>query len=385
MFTDNTRRMQAEWALRTSEAQLKAIIDNTSAAIYVKRKGDYQYLLGNPEFESVLGVAPGTTPGLRDEDLFPASAVEALRATDRRVIEEGREISLEEDVPTDGQVRTYLTLKFPLPDENGEPYAMCGISTDITPRKLREAELSERLDWEVRIRTAVTEERLLVYAQPIVDLRSGTVMQEEFLVRMQGAGASAGVIPPADFLPQAERFGLVGQIDRFMVQRGIELAAQGRSVEINLSAQSIGDRALTRQIERELRRTGADPSRIIFEITETAAVEDIETAGEFSQRIARMGCKCALDDFGTGFGSLTYQRHLVVQYLKIDISFVAGMSTSTADQQVVKSIVTLAQEYGQQTVAEGVEDEETLQLLRDFGVDYAQGFHIGRPQPLPRI
>jgi len=167
-----------------------------------------------------------------------------------------------------------------------------------------------------------------------------------------------------------------------MVRRGIELAAAGRCVEINLSGHSIGDLALTRQVERELHRTGADPSKIVFEITETAAVEDIQAAQEFSVRIARLGCKCALDDFGTGFGSLTYQRHLAVQYLKIDRSFVSGMAGSAADQQVVKSIVKLALDYGQQTVAEGVEDEQTLQLLRALGVDYAQGYHLGRPESL---
>ncbi len=383
LFDDITERKRTEWAVRTSEAQLKAIIENTSAAIYVKRKGDYRYLLGNPEFENIHGLEPGAAAGLRDEDLASPSAVRRIRETDRRVIEEDTEVSLEEEVLAAGKLRTYLTLKFPLPNEAGEPYAVCCISTDITERKLREAELSDRLHWEERIRRAVSEEHLLVYAQPIVDLRSGAVVQEELLVRMRDANAPEEIILPADFLPQAEQFGLVGQIDRFMVHRGIGLAAHGRPVEINLSGRSIGDRALTRQIERELERTGADPSKIIFEITETSAVEDIEAAGEFSLRIAGMGCKCALDDFGTGFGSLTYQRHLVVQYLKIDISFVRSMGRSTADQQVVKSIVKLAQDYGQQTVAEGVEDDETLQLLRDFGVDYAQGFHIGRPELLP--
>jgi EAL domain-containing protein (putative c-di-GMP-specific phosphodiesterase class I) len=299
------------------------------------------------------------------------------------VIEEETELSLEEEILVAGKLRTYLTLKFPLPNEIGEPYAVCCISTDITERKLREAELRDRLEWEARIRAAVDDEHLLVYAQPIVDLRSGAVVQEELLVRMRGADDPDEVIQPTDFLPQAEHFGLVGQIDRFMIHRGIGLAARGRSVEINLSGRSIGDRSLTRLIERELLRTGADPSRIIFEITETSAVEDIEAAGEFSLRIAGMGCKCALDDFGTGYGSLTYQRHLVVQYLKIDISFVRGMGRSPADQRVVKSIVKLARDYGQQTVAEGVEDEQTLRLLREFGVDYAQGYHIGRPAPLP--
>ena len=382
VFADVTERRRAEGALRTNEAQLKAIIENTSAAIYVKRRGDYRYLLGNPEFESIFGLEPGTAVGLSDEDLLPASEVEALRETDRRVIEERAETSVEEAISVGGETRTYLTLKVPLPDEHGEPYALCGISTDITERKRREAELSERLEWEGRIRTAIAEGRLLVYAQPIVDLRSGALVQEELLVRMQGARGPGDIIPPSEFLPQAERFGLVGQIDRFMVHRGIGLAAQGQPVEINLSGQSIGDRALTREIEQELRASGADPSKVVFEITETAAVEDMQAAREFSERVERLGCKCALDDFGTGYGSLTYQRHLVVQFLKIDISFVCAMAGSAADQQVVKSIVKLAEDYGQKTVAEGVEDEQTLQLLRQLGVDYAQGYHIGRPHPL---
>lgn len=383
LFADMTNRVRADRALRASEAQLKAIVENTSAAIYVKRKGDYRYLLGNPEFERIHGLEAGRAAGSRDEELLSPETVEAMRESDRRVIEEDTEIELEEEMAVaGGEPHTYLTLKFPLPDENGTPYALCGISTDITERKRHEAELSERLDWEERIRRAVDEDRLLVYAQPIIELRSGDMALEELLVRMRGTALSDDIIPPAGFLPQAERFGVVGQIDRFMVRRGIELAAAGRCVQINLSGHSIGDLALTRQIERELHRTGADPSKIVFEITETAAVEDMQAAQEFSVRIARLGCKCALDDFGTGFGSLTYQRHLAVQYLKIDKSFVSAMAGSAADQQVVKSIVKLARDYGQQTVAEGVEDEQTLELLRALGVDYAQGYHLGRPEAL---
>lgn len=381
LFSDLTLRKQAESALARSEKQLKSIIDNTSAAIYVKRRGDYQYTMGNPEFESILGIEPNGWVGRTDHDLQPPEVAATLRETDRRVIEKGTEITLEEEVPTGGELRTYLTLKFPLPDEHGETYALCGISTDITERKRRQTELEERAAWQARIRTAVSEDRLLVYAQPIIDLSSGAVVQEELLIRMQGDGGPDEIIPPGDFLPQAERFGLVGEIDRYMVQRGIELAAGGRPVEINLSGRSIGDESLTLDIEKHLEATGADPSLVVFEITETAAVEDIEAAREFSRRIARLGCKCALDDFGTGFGSLTYQRHLVVQYLKIDVSFVRDMAASAADQKVVKSIVKLAQDFGQQTVAEGVENEQTLELLRDFGVDYAQGYHIGRPKP----
>ena len=292
VFADTSERKQAASALQASEAQLKAIVDNTSAAIYVKRKGDYQYLLANPEFESIFGLEPGTAVGKTDEELLPEEVVQQFRETDRGVIEEGVEATLEEEIPVGGTARTYLTLKFPLRDEHGEPYALCGISTDITERRLREAELSERLEWEGRILTAVNEDRLLVYAQPIVDLRSGAVVQEELLVRMRGGRGSNDIIPPGEFLPPAERFGLIGHIDRFMVHQGIALAASGRPVHINLSGHSISDRELTQEIERELRASGADPSKIVFEITETAAVEDMQAAREFSERIARLGCEC---------------------------------------------------------------------------------------------
>ena len=117
-------------------------------------------------------------------------------------------------------------------------------------------------------------------------------------------------------------------------------------MEIDISGRLIGDQSLTREIERDLRASGADPALLVFEITETAAVEDIATARDFSERVARLGCRCALDDFGTGYGSLIYQRNLPIQFLKIDMSFVLGMADSVDDQQMVQSIVKLAKDYG---------------------------------------
>ena len=145
--TDIARRRQVEWELRTTNAQLSAIVENTGTAIYVKRKGDFRYLLANPEFERLLGIEVGTGVGLRDEDVLSPEAVELVRRADHRVLEEGIEISHEEEIPVGGVLLTYVTRKFPLRDETGAPYAVCGISTDITESRRREVELDERVRW----------------------------------------------------------------------------------------------------------------------------------------------------------------------------------------------------------------------------------------------
>jgi EAL domain-containing protein (putative c-di-GMP-specific phosphodiesterase class I) len=132
-------------------------------------------------------------------------------------------------------------------------------------------------------------------------------------------------------------------------------------------------------IETALERTGAEPGMLVFEITETALVSDEQAARAFVEGVHRLGCKVALDDFGTGYGGFTYLKQLPIDFLKIDVEFVRDMRTSSASRNVVQAIVNLAAGFGLTTVGEGVEDAETLALLRDLGVDYAQGFHIGSP------
>ena len=134
-----------------------------------------------------------------------------------------------------------------------------------------------------------------------------------------------------------------------------------------------------RHIEAELERTGADPSKLVFEITETALIEETEVAVTLAERLRRLGCRFALDDFGSGYGGFHYLKHLPMDFLKIDREFIRDARTDEADQHVIRAIVGLAQGFGLQTIAEGVEDQETLEMLRDFGVDHVQGFHVGRP------
>jgi PAS domain S-box-containing protein len=235
----------------------------------------------------------------------------------------------------------------------------------------------DTLVWIGRIRDALDENRMLLYSQPIVPLAGGGEPSEELLLRM--AGTNGEIYSPGTFLPIAERYGLIGEIDRWVITQAIALAATGRRVEANLSVESIGKLDLLALIERELRDTGADPAKVVFEITETALMENVETGEAFARGLVEIGCGVALDDFGTGFGGFTYLKKLPIKYLKIDIDFVRELHTNRANQHLVKAIVGLARDFGYGTIAEGVEDAETLALLGDYGVDFAQGFHLGRP------
>jgi EAL domain-containing protein (putative c-di-GMP-specific phosphodiesterase class I) len=189
------------------------------------------------------------------------------------------------------------------------------------------------------------------------------------------------VIAPGAFLPTAERFGLINEIDRWVTREGLSYAAAGRRVSINLSAQSIGDHRILDTLRAAV-GNGVVPGDVMFEITETAAMHNMEDARLFAQAIIDLGCEVALDDFGTGFGSFTYLKHLPARYLKIDMEFVREMVFNETDREVVDSITKVAHSLGKLTIAEGVEDAATLQALRQYGVDRAQGFFIGRPRQL---
>jgi PAS domain S-box-containing protein len=243
-------------------------------------------------------------------------------------------------------------------------------------------DVTEEKETEQRLRRMLTADHLVAYSQPILDQRRGSIVQEELLVRMRVPLGADRLIDPSEFLPDAERCGLIGLVDRWMLTQGVRMAQRGRRSEVNLSALSIGDDQLAVELERAILEAGASAEHLILEITETAALENLDAAMEFTQRLTRLGCRLALDDFGTGFGSLTHLRRLPVRYLKIDSSFIRDVARDPGDQALVRGIVAIARELGVLTVAEGIEDERTLQLLRNYGVDYAQGYLIGRPAPI---
>jgi PAS domain S-box-containing protein len=271
----------------------------------------------------------------------------------------------------------------PVYSSKGEIRGFFSQIVDLTAHKEREFELVQQaadLERLAEIRAAIAEDRLVLHAQPIVDLGSGRVVQQELLVRLQRTNGE--IMPPGEFLPLAERHGCISEIDRWVVEQAVQMAAAGQAVEVNLSAASVGDGQTLATIRAALDRTGADPRLLVFEVTETAVMADVDRGRAFAQALRELGCRFALDDFGTGYGTFTYLKHIPADYLKIDIEFVRELPGSEADVRLVRAIVHMARELGKKTIAEGVESAEALSQLRALGVDHAQGYHIGRPAPI---
>jgi diguanylate cyclase (GGDEF)-like protein/PAS domain S-box-containing protein len=252
-----------------------------------------------------------------------------------------------------------------------------------------EARQRARGSWIERIRSALEEDRFVLYCQPILDIRRNQVSQYELLLRM--ISEEGEIIAPLAFLSTAERFGLIQSIDRWVVTRAIRMMNEqlslGRELrlEVNLSGRSVDDRGLPALIQDELAATQVDPDNLILEITETAVISNMDEARRFAETLTRVGCRLALDDFGAGFGSYYYLKHLPLHYLKIDGDFIRNLPHSMTDQLMVKAMVQVAQGLGMKTIAEFVGNEETVLFLRQYGVDFAQGFHIAKPCPADEL
>jgi EAL domain-containing protein (putative c-di-GMP-specific phosphodiesterase class I) len=217
-------------------------------------------------------------------------------------------------------------------------------------------------------------------------LASQTVTQWELLLRLMGEDGE--MIPPAAFIPTAERFGMIQEIDRWVVRNAIEALDQYRDwpggvrFEVNVSGKSMSDPLLLEVVEEGITSRNVDPGNLVFEITETAAIANMEEARAFADRLTSLGCRFALDDFGAGFSSFYYLKYLPLNYLKIDGDFIKGLTSSVTDQLVVQSMVDIARGMGMKTIAEFVEAPETAEMLHAKGVDYSQGYYHGRPRPV---
>ncbi len=244
------------------------------------------------------------------------------------------------------------------------------------------------VSWSQLIKKALREDSLVLYYQPIIDLSGAGAEFYEVLLRMPGATGELEL--PSAFLPAAERFGLMLDIDRWVVAHAIEALAgyraAGRDItfSVNLSAQSFEDNSVLCHIEDSLKLHNLPAQALILEITEQMAVRHLDRTRDFIQSLLDVGCRFALDDFGAGFSSFSNLKNLPADYIKISQPFIENLASDSVDQAMVKSIIQIARSLGRLTVAEYVQDARTIELLREFGVDYAQGNYIGKAEEQPQ-
>ncbi|MDP9221177.1 MAG: amino acid permease [Actinomycetota bacterium] len=379
---DNFKYMNDSHGHAVGDAVLRRIADTMKKRLRIT---DVIGRLGGDEFAVLLRNVNAAQAEVIARDLL-----DAIRAT-RVMLESGAE--------------TRLTVSIGITTFDGEDRVGAAdllVNADIAMYDAKEAgrdrlsiatagvhqeRMKSRQRWLERIRDALDQGRMELHAQPILHLASGKITQYELLIRMRSD--SGEIIPPAAFLEIAERSGMIRDIDLWVVRTACQLIAAARSagrqlrLEINVSGVSVSDPAFLQLIEPELVRIQPHAANLVFELTETAAIVDLKNATDFATGLARHGCTLALDDFGAGFGSFYYLKHLPCRYLKIDGEFIRNLPNSAVDQVFVRSMVELATGLGKLTIAEFVEDGATMGLLRELGVDYAQGYHVGRPAPLP--
>jgi diguanylate cyclase (GGDEF)-like protein/PAS domain S-box-containing protein len=247
------------------------------------------------------------------------------------------------------------------------------------------------MQWVARVKRALSENRFFLEAQPILPLQDDSAPRHyELLVRMHDEAGR--VVPPGAFLPAVERYNLSQRLDRWVISTALRwLAAHRGSVEhigrvfVNLSGDSVGDPQLQEFIRQLMAETGVPPTRLGFEITETAAIGNLTRANQLIGDLRRLGCAFSLDDFGSGVSSFAYLKALTVDYLKIDGLFVGNIATDRIDYEMVRSITDIGHVMGKQVVAEAVENHALLSRLRSIGVDYVQGYAVGAPAALDAV
>jgi EAL domain-containing protein (putative c-di-GMP-specific phosphodiesterase class I) len=236
------------------------------------------------------------------------------------------------------------------------------------------------------MRRALEDDLFELHCQPVLDLRTNAVTQHELLIRMRGEDGR--LVLPEAFLGPARRAGLAHAIDRWVVRQAMRLLGQldpGMSLEVNLSPEAVHDPELATMVEEELTASGIDPARLVLEVAGNTAVDSLEETRVLAKRLRALGCKFALDDFRSNFGSFRLVRELPLDYLKLDGELVGALAESRTSQLIVKALVDVAAGTGMSTVAVFVSDEETVRLLRQLGVDFAQGYTVGRPRPVADV
>jgi diguanylate cyclase (GGDEF)-like protein len=246
--------------------------------------------------------------------------------------------------------------------------------------------LREDAYWVPRIRDALSSSKFKLLFQPVMDMANNKIDRFEALIRM--IDINNDLITPDNFIPVAERNGLIQKIDLWVINRAFDMLASSIKVNnnvtfnINLSSHAFNEPNFLPLVKNKLEQTRIEAKRITFEITETAAVTNYKQGRDMLHKLRSLGFKIALDDFGSGFNSFSHLKQLPIDYIKIDGSFITNLLNDVTDQTLVKSITDIAKKLGKKTVAEFVVNLETLDILRSYGVDYAQGYYIGKPQDI---
>lgn len=254
------------------------------------------------------------------------------------------------------------------------------------PSDVMLAERHGQMHWAGRITRALEENRMVLFEQPVVSIKGEEASGDHCEVLLRMKGEDDEVIGPDAFIPAAERYNLMSKVDRWVISQVFQNLGQtscigiGKVVVINLSGTSLADEGLLSFVLGEAESLQVDLTHICFEITETAAISNLSKATQFINALRSKGCRFSLDDFGSGLSSFAYLKNLPVDYIKIDGSFVVDMLNDPIDRTMVEAIVQVGHVMGVQVIAEWVENEATLQLLKKMGVDYAQGYHLGRPK-----
>ncbi len=373
--------IEARKKQKVEKERFESVVGKTPSAVSVRDSG-HRYTMVNAAFCQLFGYESTTDViGRTEDEILPPDVLERSKLAAPRLLAGGTSVE-EESIHIGPDQALFVTHRFPLHNAAGAIAELVTIRTDITHRKKIEQEAAERARWQDLVATAISEGRLLVYSQPIVDIATRETVAEELLVRLRD-GDTGEILPPRAFLSQCEKHELMPMIDRYMVWRAIELARTGRHVSVNITGQTICDAKTIEKIIEGLTAAGpAITGRIIFEITETTALASPAIAEAFSTSMSSLGCRVALDDFGTGYGTFTELRHLDLYALKIDLSFIRDMLEDRDDERIVRTIVVVARTYGLITIAEGVASQEVVERLAEMGVDRAQGYLFGKPTPV---
>lgn len=347
------------------------------------RETDIFARLGGDEFAVLL---PHTA--VSEAETVSSSLLEAVRDGCALSLGEGRRVTISIGITGFQKPGKDLTPDDILIDADVAMYAAKEAGKDrvAVASKATKERMRSRITWAERVRRAVQDGLFELYCQPIVKLANDSVSQWELLLRLPGDGGE--LILPAQFLYTAERSGLILDIDRWVLSQAMRLIAEQRDagcevrLEVNLSGRSVGDPELLTLIEQGLKDRAINPANLILEVTETAAIANMDRARAFATKLRTLGCGFALDDFGAGFGSFYYLKHIPFDYVKIDGEFIRNLPSSSTDQLILDSIVQMSKGLGKYTIAEFVGDSETVQLLKEHGVDYAQGYHLGKPRPV---